>query len=91
MFRFGIHQLYYSGIIALLFFAVLSLFRTNMITGLLIIAAFYFSGSWLAVYPLGRLLQADLNLVHVHNLSLIIDLALAGLFFFITVYKVRNS
>jgi hypothetical protein len=91
MFRFGIHQLYYSGIIALLFFVVLSLFRTNMITGLLIIGAFYVAGSWLAVYPLGRLLQANLNLIQVNNLSLTTDLALAGLFFFITVYKVRNS
>ncbi|WP_250632180.1 hypothetical protein [Rhodoflexus caldus] len=90
MLRFGIQQLYYSGMIALLFFAVLSLFRTNMITGLLIIAAFYLIGSWLAVYPLGQLLQMDLNLAHSYSLSPVIDLTLAGLFFFITVYKVRN-
>ncbi|WP_448518901.1 hypothetical protein [Rhodoflexus sp.] len=91
MFQFGAKQLYYSSIITLLFFSILSLFRTNIMTGLLIIAAFYFSGSWLAVYPLGRLLQADLNLIQVSNLSLTTDLALAGLFFFITVYKVRTS
>lgn len=91
MFRFSIQQLYYSGMIALLFFAVLSLFRTNMITGLLIIAAFYLVGSRLAVYPLGQLLQMDLNYMHSYVLSPMIDFTLTGLFFFITVYKVRNS
>jgi hypothetical protein len=90
MVQFGAKQLYYNAITALLFFAVLSLFRTNVMTGLLIIVAFYFLGKWLAIYPFVRLLQMDLNLVYSYTLSPMIDVALASLFFLITVYKVKN-